>query len=68
MRYHIDSIPFSSGEYATYSAYEIAKLDPEYIIKSYYITPRYPITESLYTECLNNYYYRNDPDICNNCG
>ena len=32
MRYHIDNIPFDSGKYSSSTAYQIANIDPKYII------------------------------------
>jgi len=67
MKYHIDNIPFNSGKYSSSTAYQIAKIDPNYIIQAYHLTPKFPITEGLYRECLNDYFYHNDPDHCVNC-
>jgi len=66
MRYHIDNIPFDSGKYSSSTAYQIANIDPKYIIDVYHLTPKFPITEELYRECLTDYLYHNDPDHCVN--
>mgnify|MGYP000193831734 CR=1 len=57
MNYHIDNIPFNFGKHVDKTAYQIAEIDPEYIIQLYYIIPKLPITKELYRECLAKYYY-----------
>jgi len=56
MKYHIDNIPFKIGKYKSYTAYEVANIDPEYIINTFNFYPSLPITEQLYQKCIDKKY------------